>query len=571
MGRLAAAGLGAVIAYLAFVTGHVSPWWLAIPICMFAWLVFIHERVLGACTHCRRAIAFYERALARLDGHWAGKGQGGERFRDETHPYALDLDLFGDGSLFELLSTARLRDGEDTLAGWLLHPAGPDEVRARQAAVAELRQKLDLRERLALLAADVPRGVDLERLVSWGAAPLLTVSSWTRAVAFALPAAAVITLVGWLSGQLPASWFAAMLLLEIGFGLWVGSRIEKVLEPVERRARDLSLFAGILACLERQQFTAPRLRQLHEQFYTEGLPPSARIARLVRLIHLLDARRNQLFAIPAFLLLWTTHLAFALEAWRKAAGAAIGRWLREVGEFEALLALSAYAYENPGDPFPEVAADGHCFIGEGLGHPLLPEATCVRNDLCLDGALRMLVVSGSNMSGKSTFLRIVGVNAVLALAGAPVRARRLRLSPLAVGATLRIQDSLQSGRSRFFAEITRIRQLVELARGPRPLLFLLDELLHGTNSNERRIGAEAVLGGLLRLGALGLVTTHDLSLAAIADRLAPRAANVHFGDQFVNGEMTFDYRLKPGVVQEGNALALMRAVGLEVDNPPQAN
>ena len=188
----------------------------------------------------------------------------------------------------------------------------------------------------------------------------------------------------------------------------------------------------------------------------------------------------------------------------------------------------------------------------------------MRNDVHLAADLAVLVISGSNMSGKSTLLRTVGVNAVLAQAGAPVRARRLRLSPLAVGTSMRIADSLQAGTSRFYAEIQRLRQIVDLAAGPRPLLFLLDEILHGTNSHDRRFGAEAIVRGLVQRGAIGLVTTHDLSLATIADALAPRAANVHFEDHLEDGRMTFDYQLRPGVVRKSNALELMRAVGLEV-------
>jgi DNA mismatch repair ATPase MutS len=187
----------------------------------------------------------------------------------------------------------------------------------------------------------------------------------------------------------------------------------------------------------------------------------------------------------------------------------------------------------------------------------------VRNDVRLVGGLRVLVVSGSNMSGKSTLLRTVGINAVLALAGGTVRAHRLRLSPLAVGATLRVQDSLQAGRSRFFAEITRVRRLLDLARSG-PLLFLLDEVFQGTNSGDRRQGAEAVVRRLVEAGAVGLVTTHDLALTGIAERLAPRAANVHFEDRYEDGAMTFDYRMRPGVVQSTNGLALMRAVGIDV-------
>jgi DNA mismatch repair ATPase MutS len=191
----------------------------------------------------------------------------------------------------------------------------------------------------------------------------------------------------------------------------------------------------------------------------------------------------------------------------------------------------------------------------------------VRNDVRLGELAQLLVISGSNMSGKSTYLRTVGINAVLALAGGPVRATRLRLTPLSIGATLRIQDSLQEGRSRFYAEITRIRRLADVARGRPPLLFLLDELFHGTNSHDRLIGASGVLRSFVDAGAVGLVTTHDLALTAIVDQLAPRAANVHFEDWFEGGELRFDYRMKPGPVAHSNAIALMRAIGLDVPDP----
>jgi hypothetical protein len=354
-----------------------------------------------------------------------------------------------------------------------------------------------------------------------------------------------------------------LVLLEIALALRLKNRVQQVIKPVERRARELALFAGLLARIEREHFDAPRLRQLRATLDTAGRPPSHRIAQLGHLVDWLDARRNPFFAPLAPLLLWTTQHAFAIEAWRSRVGPAIGRWLAVVGEFEALCALAAYAYENPGDPYPEIVTDGPCFEGEGLGHPLLPIDRCVRNDLVLNSEVRVLIVSGSNMSGKSTLLRTVGINAVLALAGSPVRARCLRLSPLIVGATLRIHDSLQAGRSRFYAEITRVRQLVELAmKGP--LLFLLDELLQGTNSHDRRIGAEVIVRGLVEQGAIGLLTTHDLALTHIADLLAPHVANVHFEDHFENGAMTFDYRMRPGVVQKSNALELMRSLGFKV-------
>jgi DNA mismatch repair ATPase MutS len=243
-----------------------------------------------------------------------------------------------------------------------------------------------------------------------------------------------------------------------------------------------------------------------------------------------------------------------------------------VGELEALASLGAHAYEHPDHVLPEVipaAPEGGALLeGEALRHPLLHGS--VPNPVALGGqGPRVLLVSGSNMSGKSTYLRTVGVNAVLALAGARVPAARLRLTPLRRGATLRIQDSLQAGRSRFYAEITRLKLLADAAGGPVPLCFLLDEILHGTNSHDRRVGAEALVSGLVARGAIGLVTTHDLALTELAGRAAgpagrPALANAHFEDQVVEGRIAFDYRLRDGVVTHSNAIALMRAVGLDV-------
>lgn len=243
----------------------------------------------------------------------------------------------------------------------------------------------------------------------------------------------------------------------------------------------------------------------------------------------------------------------------------VREWIAGAGEFEALCALAGYTYEHPSDTFPElVETSGGWFEARGLGHPLLAESRCVRNDVRLGAETRLLIVSGSNMSGKSTLLRAVGLNAVLAWAGAPVRAQHLKISPLMVGASIRVLDSLVDGRSRFYAEITRLREIVRLAESAGTVLFLVDELLSGTNSHDRRIGAGAIVRMLLDHGGIGMITTHDLALANIAADLEGRAVNVHFADSLENGRLHFDYRLMPGIVERSNALDLMRAVGFEV-------
>ncbi len=544
----------------------ISPYWLALPAAGFIALSVVFARASQRLAAVRRAAAFYDFGLAKLEDRWAGRGVPGTEYLDPAHPCAADLDLFGPGSVFELLCAARTRDGRGRLARWLLDPAPPDEVRRRQEAVDDLRDRMTWRERLALAADDVPAGLDTEALAAWGEAGAGPPTTGARGAALAVVGVSWTAVAAWSFDWLPPSVPALAFLVQIVFALALAPRVRRALDGLHGRSRDLFHLAGLLQCVETEPFTAPRLRELQAALKTEGVPPSERLSELAAVLHRHDSTHNQFVGLFGPLILWNTRAALAAEAWRRATGPALRRWGEVVGEVEALASLAGYAYENPGDPFPELVPDGLLYEAEGLAHPLLPRARCVPNDVTLNADVRLLVVSGSNMSGKSTLLRAVGVNAVLAQAGAPVRATRLRLSPLVVGATLRIQDSLQSGRSRFFAEITRLQQIVTLTEGPRPVLYLLDELLAGTNSHDRRLGAAAVLRALVQRPALGLVTTHDLALTAIAGELAPHAANVHFSDEFVNGELHFDYRLRPGVVQHSNALALMRAVGLKVDD-----
>jgi hypothetical protein len=565
--RLGVFGGGVVLALLAW-QDALSAWLLLLPLTAFVVLIRRHDTVIRARDAAARAITFYERGLARIEDRWPGTGEAGDRFRDDRHLYANDLDLFGHASLFELLSIARTLAGERTLAGWLKAPAAPSEIAARQEGVTELTLALDLREALSLAGTDVRAGVHADNLAAWAESPALLTPPWVRWVLAAMTAIVTVTGIIWLAG---GSEFPLVVALgvQVAFVWPQQRRVERALHQAAGAARDLDILGHLLERLEREQFSSPRLVELRGAIAAQDGRASAAIHALHRLVELHDWQHNLIFAIVSVPFLWGTHIAWAIEAWRSRHGRHIRGWLDAIAEFEAFSSLSAYRFEHPGDPFPQiVTSDGGgstaVFDGVGLGHPLLPAARSVANDIRLDKDQGLLVVSGSNMSGKSTLLRTVGLNAVLALAGAPVRARSLRISPLAVGATLRIQDSLLEGRSRFYAEITRIRELADVSLGPRPLLFLLDELFHGTNSHDRLVGASGVLRSLLDRGAIGLITTHDLALTAIARALAPRANNIHFEDWFEGGEIRFDYTVRPGPVTRSNAIALMRAVGLEV-------
>ena len=541
---------------------------LILPVAIFIGLIVYHEKILARARRTVRAIAFYERGLARIEDRWMGGGDAHSPVDNAAHPYAADLDIFGKGSLFELLNITRTRSGEETLGRWLLEQplqsAARAEILDRQAAVEELRNNIDLREDLAVLGEEVRAAVHTDVILEWAALPS-SLTSWR--VQAAAPLFSAFTLFSCIRYEIfeGNGWLALFAIaLQSGFALIFRNRVRAVIASVDQPGKDLEVLALVLARLEGEKFVSPKLQHLQRQLTTHGKLASHEIGKLRRLVDLLNYRLNAVFALISAPFFWATHLSFAIERWRQRNGPSIRWWLSAVGELEALCALAGYAYEHPADPFPEILEIGPQFEAEDMCHPLLPAARCVSNSLLLDPTFQMLVVSGSNMSGKSTLLRTAGINAVLALAGAPVRAKRLRISILRIGATIRVLDSLQAGTSRFYAEIQRLHDIMQLAKGPPPVLFLLDEILHGTYSHDRAIGAEAVLRGLIARGAIGLVTTHDLALTKVADALAPRAANAHFEDQLDRGKMIFDYRLRAGVVQKSNALELMRAVGLEL-------
>lgn len=568
--RLAVFAIGLGVAWFSLGVRTLSPAWLLAVAVAFVILVVLHDRVIRRRESADRAVAYYEAGLARLADPLdpAGSQHDGSEFADASHPYAADLDLFGPSSLFGLLCRARSKAGIETLARWLAEPAEPDEIASRQAAVAELSGQLELRERLAWVDVGTAEEVTADRFVLWSAAPATGPTRGVRLLGAFLSALSVLALGGGALafGSGAIAFASPLLAAQAVFFAGLGGRRRAILAGVGRAAGDLQRLSKLVEQLETAQFESPRLQALQRSVETDGVDASRQLARLRRLIDLTDARRNQMYWVPPIgpLLGMVSQAALAIESWRQRVGSHASEWIRAVGELEALASLATHAYEHPDDVYPRIEADGARFEGEALGHPLLAESVSIRNDVALGGETQALVVSGSNMSGKSTLLRTVGSNAVLALAGSPVRARSLRIGPLSIGASIRVQDSLREGASRFYAEIRRVAQVVEATERGRPVLFILDEIFHGTNSHDRRIGAEAIVRTLVERGAIGLVTTHDLALAKVADALSPHVRNVHFEDQLEDGRIRFDYRMRPGVITRSNALALMRAVGLDV-------
>lgn len=552
-----------VLAWFVFAR-HALAWeWFLLPCLGFGFTARLHARVLAAGARRERAKAWNAHGLSRLEDRWAGVRPRTPDVDTSSSLYAADLDLFSPGGLFELLCTARTNLGENTLAAWLLQPAAADEIRARQAAVAELRDQTELREALA----SAP-GADLVKL---NAAAL---AGWGEARETALPGVLL-----WISPLLvlltigaAARWIVThsplLLILMVAINWVVLSLLQGRLKPLfsaaEQASQALNLIADLLAELERRPFAAPLLQEFKARVQTGQEAAWHATSRLARLAGAIEQRSNGFIRLLDYFFLYSVFLGLRVESWRRSHGARLRTWFEVMGAYEALLSLSTYLYEHPADTFPELVGDAAVFEAEALGHPLLPERSCVRNSLALDGTIRLILVSGSNMSGKSTLLRSVGTAAVMGMAGAPVRAERLRLSSLHVAASIQVNDSLQGGQSRFFAEILRLRAICDLARTQPPVLFLLDELLAGTNSHDRLAGASGVVKELLGADAIGLLSTHDLALTGVAGTDAPLIRNVHLEDKVEGDRLTFDYTLREGVVTRSNGLALMRLIGLDV-------
>jgi len=551
-------------------------WWLAAALGIaFVALVASHIRIDRIERRVAAAIAFHRWAIERIDGKYGEYPSLGDRFRSDEHPYAADLDLFGQASLFQLVDSTHTRRGEDTLAQWLTEASPLAEVIERQAAVRELAPRDGVREELAVLGtlirAEKP---DPAPLLAWAESPpVVSALPLARVAAFVLP---LFLIIAFALSQLDIVPIRLVLVAALGQWLYALSLLPKV-EPiagaVSAREGALAPYRSMLELIAAERFEAPALERLQAKIKAgkEGARGAAEeIGRLSSIAGFLDARQNEVFRFfigPLFL--WDLHCVLALERWQERAGRRVRAWLDAIGEFEALASLAGFARDHRDTTWP-ILGESAAFRAKGLGHPLIDARVRVTNDVSLRGSGTALLVTGSNMSGKSTLLRSMGINAVLAMAGAPVVASELVMGPVELRTSMWARDSLAKGVSHFYAELEKLKRVVDGIDSGRPLFFLLDEILQGTNSRERIIGARSVLRHLLERGAMGAISTHDVGLLDLGPDLDGKVDKVHFEEQVSESEngksaMSFDYKLRPGVVRSTNALRLMRRVGINVD------
>ena len=543
----------------------------------FVALVLAHAGVEAKKSVAEAGARFHERGLARLEGRWrkepATPFERGDPFAVPNHPYAEDLDIFGQGSLFHRLSQAQTRFGAAELAFWLKGGApGIPEASARQAAVRDLAPRSSFRERLYALGAQLGEDKpDPAPMLEWAEGKLVFDAPPIMKIVFrVLPILTIVSIA--MAGVLPRGTWVGMVVLQLVVTTPFRRAASAIAQAVGARESGLGRYGDMLAEVEREPFEAESLVARKATLAASGADATVEMRRLARIVSFVEARQNEVFRLfLAPLLLWDIQCVLSLESWRKRCGRHVRGWLDVLGFVEALASLSTVAFDDPGATYPELS-EVPVFDGEGLAHPLLDAEKRVGNDVMLAGPGHAFVVTGSNMSGKSTLLRALGVSAVLALAGGAVVARRLRIGPLRVVTSMRIADSLEHGVSHFFAELQRLKLVLDMSssaetsRRP-PVFFLLDEILHGTNARERLIGARAVVRGLVSRGAMGAVSTHDLAIGELQAELPEKIRNVHFEEKVENDTMTFDFLLKHGIVQSSNALRLMRIIGIDVPLP----
>ena len=549
------------------------------------WLLLLCFLVIAAClwytlrqgtgiTRQNRLLAFYDRSLRRADGSEPQSGRTGlepdANLRQPGHLYDRDLDLLGPDSLFGLLATVRTGPGERGLARYLLEPATHEEALARQAAVQELLPQTALREQIALLGTTSFHQISAGFFDQWlDDTPPIIAPAYryalllTAVLNVALLLAGLIHLRPW-SALLPN--LALVLLLQGALCLRLRKRVLPLLVSSARLQQHIRMIAEGLALFQTATFAAPKLQDLQRL----ALEPTGAVKVLKSLegqLTIVEQRPREYFFVLSLLTAAGTQAAISIAAWKRDHAGAMRSWLAAWAEFEALNALATYAFEHPADnqhhAWPELLPSTHppLYQAQALAHPLLPAA--IPNEIALgtaDSQSPFYLISGSNMAGKSTLLRSIGINAVLAFAGAPVRAAALRLTPLTLGASLALTDSLAEGRSKFLAEVERLSATVQ-ASAAAPLLFLVDEIFSGTNSEDRRTAAAAVLHKLLHNEAIGALSTHDLALTDLASP-ANGGLNVHMASPDPDDPLAFDYTLKPGVNTTTNALAIIRMLGL---------
>lgn len=537
---------------------------LTIALILFAWLVIRSDTTEKSRKRFLHLAEINRLELKCIDGDFSGYKPGEEYF-ERDHPYSYDLDIFGKASLFQYICRTTSKPASDLLAEYLRQSASREEILRRQEAVAELQPLTDWRQELITLGyLNAGAGNDPAPLLQW----LRSDDTFTnimreKIITGCLSLLALASVILVIRGM-PAAILTPVFTVNFIFYFTRFKRISKLQEQVSRSSDLLRSYSEIIRLIENEQFTAPLLQTLQGSF-KDSITASFRIRQLSKLVGRLDWRLNMLLSAPLNLLFFTDiHFCLALERWKREHALRIPEWFAAMAEFEVLASLANTAFNNPGWVLPTVTDDWFVFSAKEMGHPLIPADRRISNDFSVEGPGKAIVITGSNMSGKSTFLRTCGINAVLAFCGAPACASSFTVSYVRLHSSMRISDSLEENISSFYAELRRLRAIISGAESDPKAFLLLDEILRGTNSDDRYTGSVALIKQLTGYGSVVMVATHDLRLAGLEKELPDAIENYHFDVKVSGEELFFDYRLTPGVCSSFNASLLMKKMGIKV-------
>ncbi|GAB6181833.1 MutS family DNA mismatch repair protein [Desulfotomaculum defluvii] len=532
---------------------------------MFVVLVQKHKKIRKKILNLEHLIQINSWALARLSGQWTSFSSQGQSFMVPEHPYSEDLNIFGQASLFQYINAANLVTGEQALAKLLLEKTSYEEINSRQRAIQELAPLLSWRQQLQALGMITQyQKSDLAKFWDWVQQKPLLANKKYIYLLWLLPLTTLIFLILMSNRIVSTSVPLAFLILQVLLAIVGQVFIAKSLQDTEKASEELERLSLLLRHIEEENFQAPLLVKLQKNLIQIDQRASQQVKALAKIAAIINLRNSVVYHFINALIFCDLYTIRAMDQWKSEYGESLIQWFQVIGQFEALSSLATLAHDNPHWVFPNVFEGEPSFSATELGHPLINEASRVANNVSLPHPGTIHIITGSNMSGKSTLLRTVGINLVLAYSGAPVCASGMSCCLMEIYTSMRIHDNLEQNISSFYAELKRIKMVIEAAQQGKPIIFLLDEIFRGTNSRDRIAGARTIIKNLAEQSVIGFVTTHDLELSTLESESLQHIRNYHFTDNIVDNEMIFDYHLKKGVSQTTNAIALMKMVGIKV-------
>jgi hypothetical protein len=564
--------LGAIVAIIA---GFYFLWSLGIIYVIIAsvLLIFIFVRLVSAdlknqsrIEHTNQLIRINENELKFLDGNYYDFPSGSEHIPKE-HPYANDLDIFGRASLFQYLNRTTSEPGSAKLAEYLKSSVSIKDISERQNAIKELSSKVKWIQDLQSFGAKNKITFSTKsRLENWMKQPNVFSGfkawKWLRYLLPAIILTIVILYIFDVAGD--TVFYVGLLIFAV-----IAYQINKVVAPIHEQlskvADELSTFSSSILSIENEQFESPLLRRWQSVFLDKNKKASADILKIKKILDKLDLRYNLVLSLPLnWLLLWNLQQVLDLEKWKESGQNNINEWFDTLANFEALNSFGILYFNQPDWIFPTIQSEYFSIEGKEIGHPLIPKEKRVDNFIDIPTNAELMLVTGSNMAGKSTYLRSIGVNVVLAMSGAPVCATAFSVSHVQLMSSMRITDNLEESTSTFYAELKKLKTIIEKVNAGEKVFILLDEILRGTNSLDRHTGSKALIKQLIKKKAAAIIATHDLELANLKEEFSQNILNYHFDVQVSNDELYFDYRLKPGVCNSLNASILMKKIGIEI-------